>query len=84
MRSEPITWDFRDNACLNIYSYKPIDDNTAKIEGNGKVWNDRVTIGDKIITKSNIGLGAELIVMDIDFISDSSVFSATIKLGVII
>lgn len=79
MRTEKRTWNFIDNACLNIFSYKPINDEQAKVMGCGKVWNDIVKSGDTIIVKTKKGKG-ELIVGD-DIVFTDNVFEATVTLG---
>ena len=79
MKTEKRTWEFINNACLNIFSYKPINDEQAKVMGCGKIWNDRVKAGDTIIVKTKKGKG-ELIVVDDIFFTDN-LFEATVTLG---
>lgn len=79
MRTKSKTWRFIDNAALYLWYYKPISDTQAEISGAGKIWNDRVKEGDKILVKLKNGGEGELIVNEIDFTSDC--FDAVVTLG---
>lgn len=79
MRNYPREFRFYDNAALFLYSYEPITDETAKVSGVGKLWNDRVQKDDTIIIKTKDDFYGKLIVKDICFTGHT--FDAVVELG---
>lgn len=89
MRTEPRTWKFFDNAALTLISHVALSDSTSKIKGLGKIWNDKVKVGDIIqikvkLKKTEQEVIIELKVDTIQFTSDSAYFEAECTLGELI
>ena len=79
MRKEPKDWIFIDSMVLNLWSYKPINETQASVSGSGKVWNDKVRVGDGIIIKAKNGKRARLLVDEIKFTNET--FDAVVTLN---
>tara|TARA_B110001450_G_C17363941_1_gene376734 strand:+ start:315 stop:566 length:252 start_codon:yes stop_codon:yes gene_type:complete len=79
MRSEKRDWIFINNAALLLYAYKPINETKASVSGTGKVWNDKVRVGDGIIIETKDKKRARLEVDKIKFTGHT--FDATVTLG---
>lgn len=84
-RNTPKDWDFTgNNVCLVLYAYKPINEEQAEIKGTGKIWNDRVRVGDSIIINLSENRRGRLIVDKINFLMNENNFDATVTLGDIV
>ena len=75
------TWDLVNSYCMGINSYKPMEIDTAKITGWGKIFNDSIKDGDVLWIKTKSGIG-ELLVNSIRYEnSDRTIWSANVTLG---